>query len=181
MRTPYAREHANTKSEFQFDDRGNLLIRDAAIKFTNFSGTPTNVNPNGGVRTFSLVLSDAWAERLKADGWNIKSWTNDDGDIEYTTEIKVNMESKWPPLVVLYSEFRGERTATTLDEDTIGRLDTGRYENIRIAIHPHEHNVGQYRCKGYLRELRLIALPDGGFFGDMDEEWMAQNEHPREH
>lgn len=173
MNTPYAREHANTKSEFYFDDRGTLIVKDAAIIFTNFAGAPDNYHPNGGNRVFNLVLSDAFAKQLIEDGWNVKSRENQDGDITYMTEIRVNMDSSWPPMVVLYSEFRGNRTSTVLDAETIGRLDSGRYSNIKLAINPHEHSVGNFKYKGYLRELRLIAESTNGYFGDMDEEYLG--------
>lgn len=173
MNTPYAREHANTKSEFYFDDRGILIVKDAAIIFTNFSGAPDAYHPNGGNRVFNLVLSDEFAQKLIADGWNVKSRENQDGDLTYITEIRVNMDSAWPPMVVLYSEFRGNRTSTILDADTIGRLDSGRYSSIKLAINPHEHSVGNFKYKGYLRELRLIAESNDGYFGDMDGEYLG--------
>ena len=181
MNTPHAREHANTKSSFHFEPNGTLIVKDAAILFSNFAGNPDTYHPNGGNRVFNLVLSDQFADILKNEGWNVKGRENQDGDITYMTEIRVNMESNWPPMVVLYSEFRGRKTSTVLDVDSIGRLDSGRYSNIKMAINPHEHNVGQYKVKGYLRELRLIAEPENGYFSDMDDEYLAaESEHPME-
>ena len=175
MNTPYAREHANTKSEFYFDPNGILIVKDASILFSNFAGAPDIYHATGGNRVFNLVLSDDFAQELKNIGWNVKPIENQDGDITYMTEIRVNMDSSWPPMVVLYSEFRGKRTATRLDADTIGRLDTGRYNSIKLAINPHEHNVGNFKYKGYLREMRLIAEPTDGYFSEMDAEYMGFN------
>lgn len=181
MNTPYAREHANTKSEFYFESNGVLIVKDAAILFSNFAGAPDAYHATGGNRVFNLVLSDDFANELKNLGWNVRMLENPDGDATYITEIRVNMDSSWPPMVVLYSEFRGKRTATQLDAETIGRLDTGRYNNIKIAINPHEHSVGNFKYKGYLREMRLIAEPTNGYFGNMDEEYLGfSNSEPEE-
>ena len=173
MNTPYAREHANTKSQFYFDERGSLVVKDAALIFTNFEGAPDRFHPVGGNHNFNLVLSDEFANTLDELGWHVTRRENQDGDVTCFTNISVNMNSQWPPLVILYSESNGQRVSNRLDATTIGRLDKGRFSNINIAINPYEHGIGQYNFKGYLRELRLIALPSNDYFADMDASYFT--------
>ena len=76
---------------------------DAVIIWTNFEGRATKFNPNGGKRTFALVLTEEVAAMLREEGWNVKTRDGrDEGDDPlYFTEIVVNMESQFPPKVVL--------------------------------------------------------------------------------
>ena len=59
--TEVARKTNNTVITRMVD--GNIRVENAVLMFRNFSGNPTNFNPQGGKRTFSLCLPKEWAAR----------------------------------------------------------------------------------------------------------------------
>lgn len=133
---------------------GNLRVENAAVIFRNFSGAPTNFNPQGGKRTFSLCLNKEWADILKQDGWNVKERQIDDGEVIYHTEIVVNENSQYPPHLYLLSEFMGKKTLTLLQPDQYRKLDQDMIVNLDMEIHPFEHGRGTAGSKkGYLKNL----------------------------
>lgn len=146
---------------------GDLSIEGAVIIWRNFAGAPTKVNPAGGKRTFALVLDEGLAEELTNEGWNVKYREPkvDGDDALITTEIVANMESKYPPKVVLISEFRGRMRQNELDGDTIGHLDDIRLENVDLVIHPYEHGRGVYKVKGYLKAIFVTQAQSDAYFG----------------
>jgi hypothetical protein len=133
---------------------GNLRVENAAVIFRNFSGAPTNFNPQGGKRTFSLCLPKEWADILRADGWNVKERQIDDGETIYHTEIVVNENSQYPPHLYLLSEFMGKKTLTLLQPEQYKKLDQDMIVNMDLEIHPFEHGRGVAGSKkGYLKNL----------------------------
>ena len=168
-------------SEFKRLVNGDLSIENAVIIWTNFEGRPTKFNPAGGKRTFALVLNEEMGEELKSEGWNIKySEPREEGDdILIYTEIVVNMDSKYPPKVTLYSDFRGRKTANPLDADTISELDTINIENVDLVIHPYEHGRSAVaRVKGYAKAIYVTQGQDRYFEGKYDEYCYEPDETP---
>ena len=142
------------ESKFSKMIDGNLRVENAVIMFRNFSGNPTNLNPQGGKRTFSLCLSKEWADILRSEGWNVKEREVDDGEVIYHTEIVVNEQSKYPPTLYLLSEFMGQKTLTLLKPEQFKKLDQEIIVNLDIEIHPFEHGRGAPGSKkGYLKGL----------------------------
>ena len=175
MNTPRAREHANTRSEFKFTEKGLLEVKDAAIIWSHFGG-------GGGFgRSFNLVLSDSIASRLKQDGWYVKEIEDQDGDITNIVEIAVGDKGEvYCPTIVRYSTFNGERSSTSLTFDDMNILDRGAYEKISVTIVPREKSKPDPKygsIKGYLRTLRCIAIPS--FSNSYDKEyddWLNEEE-----
>ena len=147
---------------------GDLSVENAVIKYKNFSGAPTNVNPAGGKRTFVLLLNEEIAEDLRMEGWNVKykEPLEEGGYPSIYTEINVNMESTYPPKVVLITEKNGKQKPTNLKGDMVKSLDRARLENIDMIIHPYEHGrPGQYKVKGYARAIYATQAEDTYFDG----------------
>ena len=72
---------AARNSEFKRLVNGDLSVENAVIIWTNFEGRATKFNPNGGKRTFALVLTEEVAEMLREEGWNVKTREGrDEGD-----------------------------------------------------------------------------------------------------
>ena len=133
---------------------GNIRIENAVLMFRNFSGSPTNFNPQGGKRTFSLCLPKEWADILRQDLWNIKERQLDDGEVIYHTEIVVNEKSMYPPHLYLLSEFMGKKTMTLLQPEQYRKLDQDMIVGLDLEIHPFEHGRGGPGTKkGYLKNL----------------------------
>lgn len=154
---------------------GDLSVENAVIisKWSNFAGRPTDLNPNGGKRTFDLVLTEDIADELKAEGWNIKyREPKEEGDDPLIfTEIVVNMESKYPPKVVLYSEVRGKKRSNRLYGDDVKELDTIDMENMDVIVHPYEHGRGQYKVKGYANAIYVVQASQASYFDDKYADW----------
>lgn len=133
---------------------GNLRVENAVLMFRNFGGNPTNLNPQGGKRTFNLCLPKEWADILKADLWNVKERQLDDGEAIYHTEIVVNENSQYPPHLYLLSEYMGKKTLTLLQPDQYRKLDQDMIVSLDMEIHPFEHGRGGPGTKkGYLKNL----------------------------
>ena len=174
MNTPYAREHANTKSEFIFKDNGKMEVKDAAIIWSNFEGR------DGFNRSFKLVLSDAVAEKLKNEGWYVLDRENPDGDVTHMVEIAVgDRAEQYCPNIVRYSTFNGKRTSTQLGFEDMKILDSGAYEHVSVTINPREKNKpDKYgTIKGYLGTLRCIAVPTSSNTYDEEyDRWLEEGE-----
>ena len=61
------------ESRFGFTENRELVVENAVIMWSNFGGSPTKFNPDGGKRTFDLVLTERVAMSLISDGWNVKT------------------------------------------------------------------------------------------------------------
>lgn len=165
------------KSQFSHDMNGNLLVHDAVImqgkningQWSNFSGRQTKVNPQGGKRTFNVVLPEDVALELQNEGWNIKmipSKNDDQADVLYFTEIVLNMEKKVEPDVYLCTEWAGRKKKTRLHGDDVGQLDDIRFAQADVNIYPHVHSGG---VKGHCNQLVVIQAKNDLFGGAYDE------------
>lgn len=185
-------KYVNENSKFELLINGNLNVEQAGMIYKNFSGKPTKVNPAGGKRTFSLVLTKEYAERLDAQGWNIKvkeirdqlqdgemtrtvSWgdyinnyqTEFDHALIYT-EIVVNENSEYPPRIYKVSEFNGEKTMALVPPEQWFRMDESELMNVDIVIHPYTHGrsiANPDAKKGYLKSMYAMAVPVNDFGG----------------
>jgi len=159
---------AARNSEFKRLINGDLSVENAVIIWTNFAGGPTKYVPNGGKRTFALVLPEDMAAKLKEEGWNVKSrpGRDDEEDILYFTEIVVNMESNYPPKIILYTEFRGKKSAHQLTARSVKQLDTIEIANVDLVIHPYEHDrsPGIATIKGYAKAV-YVTQGEDAYFG----------------
>ena len=59
------------ESVYSWDNRGNLVIENAVIFWTNFRGEPTKFNPQGGKRTFCLGLDEGMAATTSTMCWTM--------------------------------------------------------------------------------------------------------------
>ena len=185
-------KYVNENSKFELLINGNLNVEQAGMIYKNFSGKPTKVNPAGGKRTFSLVLTKEYAERLDGQGWNIKvkeirdqlqdgemtrtvSWsdyinnyqTEFDHALIYT-EIVVNENSEYPPRIYKVSEFNGEKTMALVPPEQWFRMDESELMNVDVVIHPYTHGrsiANPDAKKGYLKSMYAMAVPVNDFGG----------------
>lgn len=185
-------KHASTESKYEMLINGNLNVENAAMIYKNFSGKPTRVNPQGGKRTFSLVLNREVAEKLNDMGWNVKvkevrdqlaegettrTVSFDDFVNHYSTEfdhalmyteIVVNEFSEYPPKIYKVSEFNGEKTMALVPADQWYRMDESELLNVDVSIHPYTHGrsiANPDAKKGYLKSMYAMAVPISEFGG----------------
>ena len=157
-------------ANYSFLNNGDLVVEGGAIIYRNFAGQPTKFNPQGGKRTFALVLTQPIADELVERGWNVKHRPprDEEEDDMYWTEVVVNMDSEFPPRVNLVTRYGDKENMTPLYADNIGLLDTSILTNIDLVIHPYAHgrtNAAGATVKGYLKTLYATSEPVVDFGG----------------
>lgn len=159
-----------TDTKFSTFENGDILIENADIYVSNFAGAPSPYTPNGGKRYFCVVIPKEHVDKLKDDGWNIKVRADRDGDEMFYTEINVNYDSNFPPIVRAITTFNGVETRSTLDKENVGRLDKLWIEHCNMAIHPYHYSGGRFSTKGYLNRLDAWIHPETHTYGGVFED-----------
>lgn len=144
----------------------NLKIENAHIIYKNFSGNRDQYHP--GRRSFSVVLEEADANILEADGWNIRHRPSkaDPDEIIHTLPVEARFDI-FPPRVVMIGET--SKRVTFLDENTIGQLDTAAIKNFDLLISPSKWTAaGKTGIKAYLKTAYVTIEED-----DLDLKYAA--------
>lgn len=149
-----------------FNNRNNpsdLMIEDAKILFTNFAGSPTRYNSEGGKREFSVALPLNLIEDLEKDGWNVKYRKNADGEFDPERPylgVKVSYKFRAPAIWLI----TGGRKQL-MSEDTVGTLDNITIKTADIVIHPSVYDVrGQQGISAYVKELYVVMDDESASF-----------------
>lgn len=127
-------------------------FEDARIVFRNFKGKEGQYNAKGD-RNFALILADAVASEMEAEGWNVKFLKpREEGDIP-TPYIQVSVkysENAKPPRVVMVTS----RGKTPLTEEEIEILDWADINSSDLIIRPYQWEVnGNTGVKAYLSSI----------------------------
>lgn len=136
----------------------NISIENARIMFRNFSGKPDKFNPNGGRRTFCVLLDREVADDLVNKGWNIKQLKprEEDDEPKPFLQVRVNYGAI-PPKVWLVTQ----KNKTLLDEDTIDTLDQEEIANVDLIIRPYCWDVnGKNGVTAYVKSMYVTIAED---------------------
>lgn len=133
----------------------DLSIQNASIKFINLSAGATTYRKEGEERSFTLIIPDAeTAERLQADGWNVrtKAPREEGDDPEY--QLKVIADYRFPrfaPDIWVVTD----RKKTLMTAETVGMIDRARIKNVDITVHakPWYQPDGRSGYKAVVREM----------------------------
>lgn len=138
-------------------DVPNISIDNAQIRFRNFTGEPTKFDKAGGKRTFSVILDVEMADKLRDDGWNVKSWEPDGAD-EPIYHLPVEISYKiYPPKVWMISGNK----KTMLQEDTISALQYAEFTKVQLIIRPYCWEVnGKSGIKAYVKAMYVTIEED---------------------
>ena len=149
-----------------FNNRNNpsdLMIEDAKLLFTNFAGSPTRYNSEGGKREFSVALPLNLVEDLERDGWNVKFRKNADGGLDPERPylgVKVSYKFRAPAIWLIAG---GRKQLMT--EDTVGTLDNITIKTADVVIHPSVYDVrGQQGISVYVKELYVVMDDESASF-----------------
>lgn len=149
-----------------FNNRNNpsdLMIEDAKLLFTNFAGSPTRYNSEGGKREFSVALPLDLVEDLERDGWNVKYRKNADGEFDPERPylgVKVSYKFRAPAIWLITG---GRKQLMT--EDTVGTLDNITIKTADVVIHPSVYDVrGQQGISAYVKELYVVMNDESASF-----------------
>lgn len=146
----------------------NIVLSDTRIFFRNFSGNVSQYNRTGA-KTFACELPVEFAERLKADGVNVKYSKDADGfpDLERPfISVKVRYDIK-PPKIFLVEG----NTKTLLSEDTVGVLDSADIVRADLVITPVYYDVnGNTGFSNYLKTAYITIEADefAARYGDLE-------------
>lgn len=127
----------------------NLVFENARILFRNFKGEASTYN-RAGNRNFCVVIpDDETAEKLQADGWNVKLLAPREDADEPTYYLQVSVAyNLYPPSVYMISGNK----KTLLDEESVEALDYAEFKNIDLIIRPYQWEVsGKTGVKAYLK------------------------------
>ena len=146
-----------------FNNPSDLMIEDAKILFTNFAGSPTRYNSEGGKREFSVALPLNLVEDLERDGWNVKFRKNADGEFDPERPylgVKVSYKFKAPAIWLIAAGRK-----KLMSEDTVGTLDNITIKTADVVIHPSVYDVrGQQGISAYVKELYVVMDDESASF-----------------
>lgn len=179
--------------QFKIDDYNKKMrieINNLLMFRTNFAGEPDNFNNTA--RQFNVAISDEIEKVLSESDKTIrihhlgmkknkKTGLEEPIINEQTGEpeivipyinVKVKMGGQFPPIVKLFTEYRGDRSCTDLNEDTIACLDHAHIITADCIINVTEsnRNPGHYVC--YLQRLYAIQEKRVEFDGKYDD-WLS--------
>lgn len=143
------------------------------ITYRNFAGKADGQYNRAGNRNFSIVLDDETADRMKADGWNVKIREFNDGSRMNTLQVAVRYDiDKYRPTVKMVTPtHNGYFKRTPLNEETIDVLDSARiaYGDFTLNPRPWTNTRGEQGIKAYLTTGYFIIEKDE-FEDDYPEE-----------
>ena len=158
--------------EIRLNNFNDLVVNDARFVEgwrTNFSGMPTPVNPDGGIRGFSITLDDvAFAKKLAEEGWNVKPREDEDGNVvAYTLPVAVRYDPRFP---IDIRVSKGGGKAVKITEETVSTLDSARFYKMNMLIRGSRWSkLGKSGVKAYLSVLHAWAEEDP-LADDFDED-----------
>jgi hypothetical protein len=132
-------------------------VDDAQIIFRNFSGKEDKYNREGD-RNFSVILDEEAAQRMLADGWNVKylaAREEGDDDTPYI-QVAVGYKNRPPRVVLISSAGR-----TNLDEDNVETLDWVSIRKADLIARAYQWEVnGKGGIKAYLQTMFVTIEED---------------------
>ncbi len=147
--------------QFIANERGKeqLVIDNAKLKFHNFAGTQTEFNVKGN-RNIDVILPDNdMAVEMSRKGWNVKVRQPRGNEEEpyYTLNIKVNMDSKWPPRIVQVNRNK----QIHYDADMLNGLDDLNITDIGLVINGSAWENERFGkgIKAYLDQMYFRLAP----------------------
>lgn len=161
------------ETRFRWNIKNMLEIENAFIFWTNFRG---EANAFGNkTRSLNVAVTPEVGAELEAAGWRVRQVTGgpEDKDILYFVNVKVNMQSSYPPAITLFSEFRGKKSRRALDIDTVGELDRVLFDRCDLIVKPFESDRFPGKVTGYLNKLNAVQEKVdefGGFYDDWAED-----------
>lgn len=143
-----------------------ITLEGARIIYRNFAGKEGMYNAKG-YRNFHVVLDPVQGEAMLAAGWNVKvKPPREEGELPfYHLKVNVKFDGPRPPRIFLVTMSTNSRTQ--IDEDLVGMMDWGEFDNIDLKISPYNYNIGgKQGVSAYLKSMFAILHED-----DLDKKY----------
>lgn len=142
---------------------GQLMIENAKIVFRNFAGKEGMYNAEGD-RNFCVLLDDDLAQKLVADGWNVKTLRAREEDDVPQPYIQVSVKyrgrngnSVRPPAITMITS----KGRTPLSEAECEILDWVDIANVDLIVRSFQWAVnGKTGIKAYLKSIYITIQED---------------------
>jgi hypothetical protein len=139
--------------------RETVTFRDAEILYPNFSGTKKQYNAEGD-RNFNILLDEALAKELEANGWNVKprkrSEDEEYGPPDYQLKVAVSYKVRAPRVWLISSGGRN-----MLGEGIVGVLDELDPVKVDFTISAYDWEMnGNTGRKAYLQSMFYTMYED---------------------
>lgn len=150
--------------------RANLInLENVKIILKNFSGRESTYNA-AGARNFCVIIDDELAQKLAAEGWNVRhtKTTDDDGKPAQYIQVHVKYD-RIPPSVYVLTE----KGKTRLTEETVHQLDFVSIVSADVSIRGSRWEAaGKSGVKAYLKSMYLTIEEDAfaSKYADYDED-----------
>ncbi len=135
-----------------------LQIDDARIVYRNFRGEGSKYNREGD-RNFALVIPDQeLADRLAAEGWNVKIRPprDEDEDPFMFLPIKVKFNDRGPNCYLVSGG-----SMVRLDEESVACLDEVRIATVDLDVRPYDWFMnGKEGRTAYLQSIKVTQQLD---------------------
>jgi len=173
-------------------------LDDRDLIFRNFSGRPTDYNPNGGIREFAIAFKNYNAEFdeevakncdiMAEEGWNIRvKEKGKDGTTSYIPGASYDYDNhriymsvkarfdNYPPDIHIIVEGKGRDTLYS--EEMTSAIDSLTLHNVSVELSPsHWNDRGTDRIKAYLATMWAIAEPNP--YEERYKKYMTATEEP---
>lgn len=135
-----------------------VQVDDAILLFRNFEGRESQYN-RAGDRNFAVVLDDEIAERMHADGWNVKELASRDEGDDPRPYISVAVGYKYKPPTIVMITSSGRKHLT---EETVGVLDFVDIAKADLIFREYAWGPinGKSGVKAYLQSLYVTVQED---------------------
>lgn len=155
------------------DNDGTVLMEGVRLIFRNFAGAEGKYNAAGD-RNVGVVIDDATAEAMLADGWNVKYLKpreEDEDDAAPTPwlPVAIGYGKGRPPRIVLVTD----RGRTNMDESSVGMLDWADITNVDMIVRPYHYEVrGDTGVKAYVQSMYITIEEDEleKKYGELDQQ-----------
>jgi hypothetical protein len=132
----------------------DVELEDANIKWgwSNWDGRADGGFNNEGDHNFTVSLPPELGEKLKSEGWNVKTYeAREEGDPpEYTLEIKISYKFNPPKIYFI----KNDRKVRIWDERDLADVTRAATKQVNVVFTPSrwERN-GRSGITAYVREL----------------------------
>lgn len=109
------------------------------IFYRNFAGRPSKYHPEGGFREFCVAIRNPEkAERMRADGWPVKSREIKGEEVLYIS-VKVRYDLRIPPII----EQKTSNGCVRLEEDDVAIMDVDEIISAKMRVRGWEYEPGK--------------------------------------